>query len=87
MSEETGLLSEELDSLRQLRDELHVQAKLGQAELRDRFEEAEKRWHKLEGNLQVLRDEMKEDAGSMRDAAKQLAAEIRTSFDHIRRRL
>lgn len=87
MNQERGILAEELDSLRQLRDELRVQASLGRAELRDRFEDAEKRWQKLEGKLQVLRGEAREDADAVREAAKKLADEIRTSFEHIRQRL
>ncbi len=87
MNQERGILAEELDSLRQLRDELRVQASLGRAELRDRFAAAEKHWQKLEGKLQVLRGEAREDADSVRKAAKQLADEIRTSFEHIRQRL
>ncbi len=53
MAESKTFLGEEIDKLRELRDELRVQAELGRAELRDRWQELEKSWHQLEGRLEA----------------------------------
>jgi len=80
-------MKEELEGLRQIRDELRVQSELGQAELRDRFDGLEKRWHELEGKLRVLREEASEDVENVKDAARLLAAEIRDGYKHLKSRL
>ena len=87
MSEEKGFLADELTKLRELRDELRVQAKLGQAELRDRWEELERRWHQLEGRLKVARAGLREDGQDARAAARELARELREGYQHLRERL
>jgi hypothetical protein len=87
MSEEKGFMADELTRLRELRDELRVQAKLGQAELRDRWEELEHRWHQLEGRLKLARAGLREDGEDVRAAARQLAKELREGYQHLRERL
>jgi len=80
-------LADEVEKLRTLRDELRVKAELGRAELRDRFEELEKRWHQLEGRLKVAREGAREDSKNVREAARLLASELRESYEHLRKRL
>jgi chaperonin cofactor prefoldin len=75
-----------LEGLREIRDELQVQGALGRAELRDRFQELEKRWHELEGKLKVLGDQARDDFGEVEEAAKLLVDEIGKGYDHIRSR-
>ncbi len=87
MSQAGDWMKEELEGLRQIRDELRVQSELGQAELRDRFEGLEKRWHELEGKLRVLREEASGDVENVKDAARLLAAEIRDGYKHLKSRL
>ena len=87
MSEAKGFLADELDRLRELRDELRVQAKLGQAELHERFEELERRWHQLEGRMKVVREGLREDGQDVREAARLLAGELREGYEHLRKRL
>lgn len=87
MSQAGDWMKEELEGLRQIRDELRVQSELGQAELRDRFDGLEKRWHELEGKLRVLREEASEDVENVKDAARLLAAEIRDGYKHLKSRL
>jgi hypothetical protein len=82
-----GFLGEEMDKLRELRDELRVQAELGRAELRDRWQELEKSWHQLEGRLKVVREGAREDAKNVREAARLLAAELREAYDKLKKRL
>jgi hypothetical protein len=78
---------EEMDRLRELRDELRVKLQLGRAELRDRFHELEKSWHQLEGRLKVAREGARDDAENVREAARLLARELRDSYEHLRQRL
>jgi len=80
-------LGDEIDRLRELRDELRVQAELGRAELRDRWHELEKGWHQLEGRLKLARDGAREDSQNVREAARLLARELRDSYEHLRKRL
>lgn len=87
MSEEKGFLADEVERLREMRDELRVQAKLGQAELRERWEKLERRWHQLEGRIKVLREGMREDGQDVREAARLLAGELREGYEHLRQRL
>ena len=84
MSQAGEWMKEELEGLRQIRDELRVQKELGRAELQDRFEGLEKRWHELEGKLKVLRGEAREDAEQVKEAARLLAGEIRDGYEHLK---
>jgi len=87
MAESKTFLAEEIDRLRELRDELRVQAELGRAELRDRWQELEKSWHQLEGRLKLARDSARADSQNVREAARLLASELRESYEHLRKRL
>ena len=82
-----SFLSDEIEKLREVRDELRVQAELGRAELRDRWHELEKSWHQLEGRLKLARDGAREDSQNVREAARLLANELRDSYEHLRKRL
>ena len=87
MSDQRSFLGEEMERLRQTRDELRVQAELGRAELRDRWHELERNWHQLEGRLKVARDGAREDSTTVREAARALAHELREAYEHLRQRL
>jgi len=87
MSEGKGFLGEEMNNLRQLRDELRVQAGLGRAELREFWGDLERRWYQLEGRLKLAREGAREDSQNVREAARLLADELRESYEHLRKRL
>jgi predicted nucleic acid-binding Zn-ribbon protein len=87
MSEGKKFLGDEMDKLRQLRDELRVQAELGRAELREFWGDLERRWHRLEGRLELARESAREDSQNVREAARLLADELRESYEHLRKRL
>ncbi len=87
MSELRNALKDEIEAFRRLRDELRVQAELGKADLRDRAQELEQRWHKLEGRLDGARKDAKADAEDVREAVRLLAQELRDGFEHLRGRL
>ena len=87
MAESKTFLGDEIEKLREVRDELRVQAELGRAELRDRWHELERSWHQLEGRLKLARDGAREDSQNVREAARLLASELRESYEHLRERL
>ena len=87
MAESKTFLGDEIEKLREVRDELRVQAELGRAELRDRWHELERSWHQLEGRLKLARDGAREDSQNVREAARLLASELHESYEHLRKRL
>ena len=80
-------MKEELETLKTVRDELRVQAELGKAELRDTWDGLEKRWEELEGKLEVIGDQAKDDIEDVKQAANGLAKEIREGYEHLKSRL
>ncbi len=82
-----NLLDEERERLKTIRDELRVQIHLAGAELRDRFEEMERNWHRLEGRVAAVGETAREEAKDVGEAAKLLIDEIREGYEHIRSRL
>jgi hypothetical protein len=84
MPETPDWIARELDGLRQTRDEVRLQLHLAKAEAKEAWEEVERRWHQLEGKLQVVREGSREDLGEIREAAKRLAREIRDGYRHLK---
>ena len=84
MSETTRRFEEELDGLRQLRDELRVRLHLGRAEARDRFQALEKDLEHVEAKLRLVRDETREDLEDIREASRLLLDELKEGFRHLR---
>jgi hypothetical protein len=84
MAQETHRITEEVEGLQRLRDELRVQLHLGKAEARERFEKLEQTWQHLESRLKIIREESGEDLGQIREAAGLLVGEIRDGYRHLR---
>jgi hypothetical protein len=80
-------LHEEVEKLRQRRDELRVQIDLGKMEAADVWNDAEHRWTQLEGKLRLLASESRDAAGDVREAASQLVDEVREGFAKVTRLL
>lgn len=78
---------EEIDRLRALRDELRVQANLAAKEVRDRFEEVEKRWEAFEVHAEGIGRESKEAMHDVGEAGRDLLREIRNAYERIRAQL
>lgn len=87
MSKAREWMHDEIESLRQIRDEVRLQANLGRAELRDRFQALEKRWEELEGKLKVVGEEARDDLTEVKATAKTLVEELRESYRNLRARL
>ena len=84
MSDLAERFSEELDALRELRDEFRVQMELGRAEARKRWEELEEDWHHLEGRLRLMRNESKGELEDIGETVRVLLRQIRDGYRHLR---
>ena len=80
----TEALRQEIASLRTLRDELRVRAHLGARDARDRWQDAERAWHKLEGRLEDLGHATAESAAEVSAAVRLLASTVRDAYGHIK---
>ena len=76
--------SEELEGLRELRDEFRVQMELGRAEAHERWERLEEDWHHLEAKLQLMRNESRGELEEIGEAARLLVQQIRDGYRHLR---
>ena len=76
-------LHEDVEKLRQRRDELRVQIDLGKKDAADAWHEVEGRWRQLEGKLRLLAGESKDAAEDVAEAAKLLVDEIREGFSKV----
>ena len=84
MADLSERFTEELDALRELRDEFRVQMELGRAEAREGWERLEEDWHQLEGKLKLMRNESRGELEEIRQAARLLARQIREGYRHLR---
>lgn len=87
MSHLQDRLHDDVEKLRQRRDEIRVQLDLGKMEASDAWHDVEERWQQLEGKLRVLAAESKDAAGDVGKAASELVEEIRAGFAKVARRL
>jgi uncharacterized protein YoxC len=80
-------ISQELDELKRLRDELRVQIHLGTAETRDLWEKTEQRFAGLETRLKELKREVKGPLQDVGEATRYLLDEIGNAYRQIRKAL
>ncbi len=74
----------EVAALRTLRDELRLRAHLGARDVRDRWRDTERTWHKLEDRLEDLQRATAESAEEVGAAVRLLASTLREAYGHIR---
>jgi len=84
MSELANRLDQELEKLKEKRDELRVQLDLGKKDLHAAWEEAEEKWSHLEAQLHRLKREGEQAAEDIGEAADLLIGEIKQGFQRIR---
>jgi predicted nucleic acid-binding Zn-ribbon protein len=77
-------LEELLAQLRQERDELRVRAHLLKAELKQEWDEVERKWDQVELRLGRVGDSARESAGEIGAATSQLGEEIANAYRRIR---
>jgi hypothetical protein len=87
MTEIGERLSEDLEALKTLRDEIRVRIHLGKREALDRWEEAEKRWEQIEGKLEVIRRESKESLQEIGRQVGILMHEVGQAYREIKKGL
>jgi predicted nucleic acid-binding Zn-ribbon protein len=76
-------LQDEIEALRTKRDELRVRAELGRADLRDAWEEVERKWNRLELEVKRLGTDAKGPLDEIRQGVRDLMTEIRDTYHRI----
>jgi tellurite resistance protein len=74
----------ELDDLRRMRDELRVQAHLGKAELRGRWEALERTFETLESKAKRTSRAAEEPLRKLEQDLRKLATDLREGYRQIR---
>lgn len=83
-----------MSELKQERDELLVQIKLGENELKDEWAHVEEKWHDLNRKAHAAGLKLHDAAGAAKEAGTKideawdnLLKEIQTGYGHIRKKL
>lgn len=84
MSDVRERIDEELDGLRQARDELKVQVHLAKAEAQDLWEQLEDKYERVENHAKQIARDAEQPLHDVADAAKLLIEEIREGYKQIR---
>lgn len=84
MSDLAQRIDEELDVLRQARDELKVQVHLAKAEAQDLWEQLEDKYERVENHAKQIARDAEQPLNDVADAAKLLIDEIREGYKQIR---
>jgi len=77
-------LSEELDDLKRIRDEIRVRIHLGKAEAKDLWERSEQKIEEVESKLKFISDQAEQPLNDVREAAQLLLGEISDGYKRIR---
>ena len=84
MSESRELLSDVIVKLKQQRDELALKIHLGKQDAKDEWEKVRAKLDRLTDDYEPVKDAASESAAKVFDSMKDVAAEIKSSFDRIR---
>ncbi|MDP6979576.1 MAG: hypothetical protein QF570_13400 [Myxococcota bacterium] len=84
MSDERDDLRNEVDQLRALRDELHVQLHLAGQDLRDQWDRLERGWHHVESRAKQIGDVSDDVAHEVRETLHVLADQLRGGYERIK---
>ena len=76
-----------MEKLRQERDELRLQMRLGKAELKEEWAELERKWEHLEGRMADVAGEAREASKGVGAAFGVLADELAEAYRRIRSKL
>ncbi len=87
MSENDSQFKQDLDQIRQIRDELRVKAHLAQLEAEDAWHELEEKWGNFEAKAKQLVRESGDAAEDVGAATKLLATELRDAYRDVKRRI
>lgn len=78
-------LRRDIEQLKQLRDELRVQAHLGRAEVRDTWSRLERLWPKVESRVRDLESEADSARDHIFSATRALVEELRQGYQQLSR--
>ena len=82
--EQETRLNKMVESLRQERDELRVRAHLLKAELRDEWDDVEKKWDHVESRLEHVAKGAKDSGEDIGAALSQVGEEIARAYRRMR---
>lgn len=77
-------INQRFDKVKQLRDELRVQANLGKKELKERWERAESEFQNVQGRLKTLREKGEESTEKFRRETLEMVDHLRNRFESLR---
>lgn len=87
MGGEHGEVETIVEQLRQQRDELRLKLHLAKAEVRDVWDDLERKWEHLRARLPLMREAVSESSKDVAAAARLLAEEIRHGYERLRKTL
>lgn len=73
-----------IDFLRRERDEIKLKIHLGNVEVRDQWEEVEKKWEHFQARADVVGKISKDSAKEVGEASKMVGEEIKNTYKKIR---
>ena len=76
-----------MGKLKAQRDELRVQMHLAKAEVKEEWDELERKWEHVESRLEKVGHEAKDSAGEVGAALSTVAEEIGSAYQRIKRSL
>lgn len=77
-------LNDEIEILKQGRDELQVQLHLGAAEAREAWDKVEKNWNHLEARVKQIGHAGQDSIEEIEEAAQLLVSEIKAGYQNVR---
>ncbi len=80
-------LTEIIDDVRQTRDELRVQMHLAAAEIKDEWEDLEKKWEHFHAHMEKVGEATGEAAEEVGEALALVGEELRNGYKKIRKTL
>lgn len=84
MSNAKETLLQEIDTMKQKRDELRVQLHLASSEVKDRWDKLERKWLELEDKAKQVAAATEHSAHEVADAARLLLTELRDGYQSIK---
>lgn len=83
MSHDHDVLQRRIGELRRMRDQLRLKAQLDRMEMRELWEDLEKRWDHLEADGKRLARESGDALGGVADSVRESIAELREGYDRF----
>lgn len=83
MSKDRNLLSRTINSLKQQRDEIRLQLHLAELEVKEEWDELEKKWNSLNDQYKPLKNAVGESSEQVWESVKALAGELNTSYKRV----